>query len=65
MDEEDKELEAIKEETQRHRDAAEKALAQANILSAYETVNQRNWEKKAEKKKARESVRKKQNRDKS
>lgn len=54
MAEENKELEAIKDEAQRHRNAAEKALAQANILAAYETVSQESQVRKAEKKQAKE-----------
>jgi Leu/Phe-tRNA-protein transferase len=54
MDEADKELEAIKDEAQRHRKDAEKAWAQANIQSAYETVSREGQAKKAEKKQAKE-----------
>lgn len=50
----DKELEALNNEAQQLRRDAEKALAQANILSAYETVSLESQARKAEKKLAKE-----------
>lgn len=50
----DKELEALNNEAQQLRRDAEKALAQANILAAYETVSLESQARKAEKKLAKE-----------